>query len=509
MPRSRSLSFAAPLALSLLAAPSVAQTLDLGLRGGALPGVSTFDLEGPPGTLYALLFALNEQSTPIPSFGITLDIPLTFVDISLAIPGFVSTLSPAGLASPAVPLPADPAFEPLVFSMQAVGQTSTVFVSNLLRMTPQLAGTWKAPLNAPAVPIQNGGVVAEDQGQLLFVGGSGPVAQRYASRLEEWSAAGASFGVGLLSQTTTLNDGRVLFTGGLDLTTGQPTAAAAIYDPTTQSTTTLAMGIARAGHGASLMGNGKVLVTGGFEVGDFTNPLALFAGIRASTEIFDPATDTFAPGPNMLEARAMHTSTTLTSGQVLVAGGVTLIPFVNLPTVSATAYRFNPANNSFGLPASFSGGRFLHSAAPLSNGKVLLVGGVNLDFTTFLTSGNLADITVSTRTDCQVYTPGILGFGTFATVAGMQEGRAGAAVASLPNGAALIAGGFQLALDIPNSQFAFNPTASADVYAASNTIAPTGAMAQPRLFPLAVNLPDDTVMVVGGGTGAPEIWQPN
>ena len=82
-------------------------------------------------------------------------------------------------------------------------------------------------------------VVAEDHGDFLFVGGSGPVAQRYSERLEEWELAGASFGVGLLAQTTALPDGRVLFTGGLDLLTGQPTDAAAIYDPATQTTTPL------------------------------------------------------------------------------------------------------------------------------------------------------------------------------------------------------------------------------------------------------------------------------
>jgi hypothetical protein len=89
----------------------------------------------------------------------------------------------------------------------------------------------------------------------------------------------------------------------------------------------------------------------------------------------------------------------------------------------------------------------------------------------------------------------------------MQQGRAGAAIAPLPNGGALIAGGFELTLDPTTSTFVFNQTASADVFAQGpNQITATGPLSVPRLFPLAVNLPDGTVMVVGGGAGA-EIYQ--
>ncbi|MFM1870995.1 MAG: hypothetical protein RL398_417, partial [Planctomycetota bacterium] len=301
-------------------------------------------------------------------------------------------------------------------------------------------------------------------------------------------------------------DGRMLFTGGIDLTTGQPTAAAAIYDPSTQQTTTLTMNAARAGHGASLLPNGRVLISGGSNTFDLSNVLSLFTGVLNTCEFFDPTTNAFVAGPTMLEPRAFHTSTTLTNGNVLIAGGISVIPFVNIPTVSATAYRYNPANNSFGLPAVMGGGgRMLHSAVALDNGKVLLCGGITLDLTTFLTTLNIQDIIVGTRTDCQVYTSSAFGFGTFATVNGMQEGRAGAAVAALPGGRALIAGGFQLAIDISTSTFNIGWTNTADVLTGS-TIAPTGSMASQRLFPLAVNLPDGTVMLVGGGAGN-EIYQ--
>lgn len=501
------LSACLPAALALSAA---AQGLSLDKIGGAVGGAVSFPLLGQPNEPYLLLFNTYELNTPLPDFGITLDIFPSEILQSLAIPSFFALTNGTGAATPNAVLPNDPGLNGMVFSLQAVAGLGQLRVSNLVRLTPQTAGTFAAALNSPSVPIAGGVAVLGANNELLFAGGSGPVAQRFKSRLEEWELAGATFGVGLLSQSTGLPDGRVLFTGGLDLTTGQPTAAAAVYDPVTQTTTTLTMASARAGHGASLMGNGKVLVTGGLLAFDLTNPLTLLTGVQVTTEIFDPATDSFTPGPNMLEARALHTSTTLTNGQVLIAGGISLIPIVNIPTVSATAYRFNPANNSFGLPAFFSGGRFLHTAAPLSGGRVLLVGGITLDFTQFLQTGNIADLIVGTRTDCQVYTPAIGSFGTFATVNGMQVGRAGAAVAMLPNGGALIAGGFEAVIDATTTPptLVFNATATADRFASSpNTITPTGSMAAPRLFPTTVNLPDGTIMVVGGGPADAEIYQ--
>jgi hypothetical protein len=499
----------ATLALAFCLHPNAsAQGLSLDKTGGGIPGSIAWNLRGTPNTLYGLLLGFSEQVTPVPELGITLAINLDFASISLSLPGFLGTLSGSGTAAASLAVPNDPGLQGAVLSCQAIGAPGPFVVSNLVRVTPQVVGTFAFPLNQPPLPIAGGGFATAPDGGLLFLGGSGPAAQLYKSRTEEWELAGATFGVGLLSQTTGLPDGRVLFTGGLDLLTGQPTTAAAVYDPVTQQTTTLAMAFPRAGHGASVMGNGKVLITGGYQTFDLTNPLSFFQGIQATTEVFDPASGVFTPGPTMLEPRGLHTSTTLTSGQVLIAGGMTLLPIVNLPTVSATAYRFNPATNSFGFPAFFSGSRFMHSAVGLSNGRVLIAGGLTLDLTTFLQTGNLADIIVGTRTDCQVYTPAIGSFGTFATVAGMQEGRAGAALAPLPGGGALIAGGFQLTIDLTTNTFVIASTASADVFSQGpNAIVPTGPMAAPRQFPVTANLPDGTILVVGGGPVQAEIYQ--
>ncbi|MGK0301237.1 MAG: hypothetical protein ACI89X_002113, partial [Planctomycetota bacterium] len=499
-------SILAPTLLAL-AAPVLAQNLDLDKIGGGLGGLLECPIHGLPNEPYALLVDVIEQQTTLPALGITLDITDQLVSLTLSIPGFLGLTNSNGDATPTVPMPNIPVLQSLTLSMQAIAGSGPFRVSNLVRVTPQTSGTFKPALNAPSLPIAGGGVVAEDDGAMLFVGGSGPVATRYQSRIEEWELGGATFGVGLLSQTTPLADGRVLFTGGLDIAGGQPTDAAAIYDPATQTTTTLTMSSPRAGHGASQMGNGMVLITGGLLNFDLANPLTLLTGIQTSTEIFNPATGTFATGPNLLEARALHTSTTLTNGQVLIAGGITLLPIVSVPTVSSTAYLFNPASGNFGFPTFFNGARFLHSATALSNGKVLIAGGLSLDLTTFLTTLDPLDLVIGTRDDCLLYSTGFL-FGGFTQVAGMQVGRAGAAIAPLPNGGALIAGGFQVTIDIANGGFVLGATETADVFSQGpNAIAPTGSMAAPRLFPVTANLPDGTIMVLGGGPLNAEIYQ--
>jgi hypothetical protein len=500
------LGFAAAT-LGLLATPLAAQNLALDKVGGALGSQVSFQVKGQPTEAYVVLLSLLEAVTPVPTLGVTLDINDALVGLSYSLPGFVGFTNATGDATAATIIPNDPFFQSLVVSAQAIAGNGPYRVSNLVRLTPQASGTFVNALNQPSVPVIGGGTATAPNNELLFVGGSGPVAQRYKSRTEEWELAGAAFGVGLLSQTTGLADGRVLFTGGIDLTTGQPTTAAAVYDPATQTTTTLAMAVPRAGHGASLMPNGRVLVSGGSSSVDFTNPLSLFTGLQGSTELFDPTTNTFVPGPNMLEARAFHTSTTLTSGRVLVAGGIALLPIVNIPNVSSTAYLFNPATNSFGLPSLMSGARFLHTATALSNGRVLIAGGLTLDLTQFLQTGQLQDLIIGTRSDCQLFAQGGI-FGTFTTVNGLQQGRAGAAIAPLPNGGALIAGGFQLTIDLTTSTFVLNATATADRFTQSpNLLTPVGSMAAPRLFPTTVNLPDGTIMVVGGGPTDAEIYQ--
>ncbi len=65
----------------------------------------------------------------------------------------------------------------------------------------------------------------------------------------------------------------------------------------------------RSGHTATRLLDGRVFIAGGGPNGGVT------------TEIFDPATETFVAGPNLIEGRSRHTAALLTDGRVLLVGG--------------------------------------------------------------------------------------------------------------------------------------------------------------------------------------------
>ncbi|MBL8765804.1 MAG: hypothetical protein JNL94_00465 [Planctomycetes bacterium] len=496
-------AFAAPT-LVVLSTFATAGTLSLDKSGGGLPGVTSFTMNGDPSRPYMLLFNVVEQQVVV-NPNVTLAIAPTYAHLSAALPGFTGMTNGAGAASLSIPVPADPILQDLTVSFQAILGPVVDTASNLVRVTFATPGTFEPTLDTPDLPVAGGVLATQPDGSVLLLGGSGPVAQKYDPRVEEFELAGATFGVGVLAQSLSLADGRVFFSGGLGLD-GQPTDAAAIYDPATQTTTTLTMNAKRAGHAAALMPNGKVLITGGFASFDVTDVLAFLSGVQPTSEIFDPIAQTFTNGPNMLEPRALHSATTLSNGGVLVAGGLTLLPIVNIPTVSATAYEYNPTLNTFGIPKFFSGARMLHSAVALSDGKALLVGGLSVDFSAVLTSGDLTQIVITTLSDVQRYTPGF--FGGFSSGGTLSVPRAGAGVVALPGGKALIAGGFDLILDPVTPTVNLTPSSAADLYAAPATIAATGSMAAARILPLLSKLNDGTVLVVGGGPADAEVYQP-
>ncbi len=116
---------------------------------------------------------------------------------------------------------------------------------------------------------------------------------------------------------------------------------------------------------ATLLPNGKVLIAGGF--GN--------SGFLSSTEIYDPATNSFAAStPSMNDARSGATATLLPNGNVLIAGGVGGFNPANDNLASTEIY--DPAANSFAASTpSMNGSRDSATATLLPNGKVLIAGG--------------------------------------------------------------------------------------------------------------------------------------
>jgi hypothetical protein len=75
------------------------------------------------------------------------------------------------------------------------------------------------------------------------------------------------------------------------------------------------MSTARAGHTATLLTSGKVVVAGGYQ---YQGSIAVEL---KSAEIYDPSLGVFTPAGDMSVPRSRHTATLLPDGRVLIAGG--------------------------------------------------------------------------------------------------------------------------------------------------------------------------------------------
>ena len=180
---------------------------------------------------------------------------------------------------------------------------------------------------------------------------------------------------------TTLLDGRILVVAGTEFAA---LPSAELFDPASGIwTTTGSMHEARSGHTATLLADGRVLVTGGSIV--HTSALR-------TAEIFDPATGAWSTVAPMSAERTGHTSTLLDDGSVLVTGGhlatddasltqeFTAYPLGDGPL--ASAQRFDPATGRWTPAGTMAVGRYGHTATLLSDGTVLVAGGVTADGST-------------------------------------------------------------------------------------------------------------------------------
>jgi hypothetical protein len=162
---------------------------------------------------------------------------------------------------------------------------------------------------------------------------------------------------------TPLGDGRVLVAGGYG-PGGQRLSSAEIYDPATGAfTPTSAMATARSGHTATYLTVGRVLVVGG--TGD--------SGTLSSCELYEPLRGTWTPTESLSTPRREHTATLVENGEVLVVGGQNgLTP---LETGEIWDYDSGPTGRWSNLGSALSVARFGHAAARLTDGSVLIAGG--------------------------------------------------------------------------------------------------------------------------------------
>ena len=152
-------------------------------------------------------------------------------------------------------------------------------------------------------------------------------------------------------------------------------------------TTTGSLNTARSSQTATLLQSGQVLVVGGQNA----------AGFLTSAELYNSSTGQWTATGSTATARIDHTATLLQNGEVLVAGGYLGLDSQFRPTYTATAELYNPSTGQWSATGSMTVARAFHGATLLSSGKVLVAGGVNSTGSSYV-SAELYDPSTGTWT---------------------------------------------------------------------------------------------------------------
>jgi uncharacterized protein (TIGR03437 family) len=174
---------------------------------------------------------------------------------------------------------------------------------------------------------------------------------------------------------TLLVSGDVLIAGGFAIQPGWPVfASAELYSPLTGKFRSASgiMTSPRAGHTATLLPDGTVLIVGG--EGSYGG--ATGASSEASAELYDPGTQEFRKTGAMTAPRTDHTATLLNDGRVLIAGGVNSNE-KGEQTYLSSAELYDPSTGRFTATGSMKQARSFSSATLLASGKVLISGYFN------------------------------------------------------------------------------------------------------------------------------------
>ncbi len=261
-------------------------------------------------------------------------------------------------------------------------------------------------------------------GRVLVAGGISNPSSSVSSYLDsseiynpatgQWSAGPNLPTKRLWATATRLNDNRILVVGGVDeaMNRLKPTA---IYTPSTNTWSvgpSIALG--RIGHSANLLPDGRVIIMGGNEDSGFFPP-------TNKTEIFDPTTNQWSAGPNLLTAITEHAAVTLNDQTILLVGGLTTL---TLNSASAVVQLYNPATNTVTAKTSQSIGRYQASVTVLPSGKVLSSGGLNTSQAILASS--------------EIYDPNT---NTWTAGPTLNTGRRAHSSITLPSGKVLITGG--------------------------------------------------------------------
>lgn len=309
-------------------------------------------------------------------------------------------------------------------------------------------------------------IVAPKFEEWVNTNGSGTLPQRLGTG--NWQTTGQMTVARSGHTATLLPNGKVLISGGqADLLNGArlPIGSAELYDPITGTWSgTGSLAAPRSNHTATLLPNGSVLVVGG-TAGNGQTALG-------SAEIYDPATSLWSATGSLNTSRWGHTATLLVDGRVLVTGGD------SNDSATASAEIYDPASGQWTVTANLSARRMLHTATLLQNGKVLVAAGFGWP------NG------ATSAASAEIYDPST---GLWSTTGAPISIRSSSTATLLSNGKVLLTGGVG-ATNTPLSNVEiFDPT--------SGTWTTTGPLNVPRTGHTSILMPNGYVAVIGGGGG--------
>ncbi|MEI7848438.1 MAG: kelch repeat-containing protein [Chloroflexota bacterium] len=261
----------------------------------------------------------------------------------------------------------------------------------------------------------------------------------------------------------------------------------------------------RYAHTVTLLPNGLLLALGGHGIES--------VGAVKTVEVYNPATKTWSNKiglitvGSMLTARYNHTATLLSNGKVLVVGGMD-----NLNKALASAELFDPATGKWVSAGTMSAARVHHTATLLSNGQVLIAGGYNA-----------ADASLKSA---ELYNP-VSGWSTTGSMTGSRDNHAATWIPSI--GKVLVVGGESIPDSVSASAETFGmflnefvdtltgspALVSAELYdPVAKTWKVTGSLTNDRKVHTATLLKTGLVLVTGGfgrlgAVSASELYNPS
>jgi len=405
-----------------LAAPTVSGQAQLVRSGGALGGTLTYAISGQPLQFYALVPSLTTGPTPLALLEPS-DPRVLNVGLDLSATWRVGPLGPSGTTLTNYALPLSSALQGLVLYAQAVTLpgTSGLFDDLTQRTSLRLALPGSAVFTVGAQPASRTGHGSSllPDGSVLLSGGvdanGGATLDgfaRFDPQTQEFAAlAGAMQHPRSAHSATRLLDGRVLLVGGVD-ENGAVVATADVWNPLTGTCTPAAsLPGPRAQHTATLLGDGRVLVVGGVSNFDLADPLAALGSALSSCVLYDPLANAWNPAPSLPKPRVGHAASLVGNGRALVSCGIEITNVLGFPVpgFSSDCRRYDPVANSWSAAGTVSGGRAFHAQTTLTNGRALLVGGVE---------GNLLTLVFTTLATTRVYDPSANSWANTASLAG-------------------------------------------------------------------------------------------